>query len=103
MASRLIWSPEAIADLDAICAHIAKDSEHYACVFAEAAVELAEQIEKYPKAGRIVPEYRRASLRERIFQEYRVVYQVTRARAEIVAIVHGARVLPRALKGRRLS
>lgn len=95
MVARLIWSPQSLQDLDAICSHIAKDSKFYAGLFAEGVFELAEHIAAFPRSGRVVPEYRRASLRERIFQDYRIVYSLVGGQAEIVAIVHGARILKR--------
>ena len=42
--ARLIWSPKAADDLEEICEYIARDSEHYARVFARHVIELAEQI-----------------------------------------------------------
>ncbi len=92
--ARLIWSPKAADDLEEICEYIARDSEHYARVFARHVIELAEQIAEHPLAGRVVPEYQSADLRERIFQNYRIVYRVKPDTVEIAAIVHGARLLP---------
>ena len=71
-----------------------KDTEHYARLFALRVIALIETIPNFPKAGRIVPEYQRDSLREIIFQNYRIVYRISHEVIEIVAIVHGARLLP---------
>ena len=92
--AKLIWSPKATAGLEEICEYILKDSEHYAKLFAQRIVALVETIAEFPMAGRIVPEYQRDDLRERIFQNYRIVYRVKPEMVEIVAIVHGARLLP---------
>ena len=92
--AKLIWSPKATAGLEEICEYISKDSEHYAKLFAQRIVALVETIAEFPMAGRIVPEYQRDDLRERIFQNYRIVYRVKPEMVEIVAIVHGARLLP---------
>jgi len=92
--AKLIWSPKATADLDEICEYISKDSEHYAKLFAQRIVALAEAIAEFPMAGRITPEYQRDDLRERVYQSYRIVYRVKPKAVEIVAIVHGARLLP---------
>lgn len=92
--AKLIWSLKAIADLEEICEYISKDSEHYAKLFAQRIVVLAETIAEFPMTGRIVPEYQRDDLRERVFQSYRIVYRVKPEVVEIVAIVHGARLLP---------
>ena len=91
---KLIWSPRAAADLEEICNYIALDSEHYARLFAQRIVTLIEKILDFPKAGRVVPEYQRDDLRERIFQNYRIVYRIKEEAIEIVSIVHGARLLP---------
>jgi addiction module RelE/StbE family toxin len=90
---KLIWSPRAASDLEEICNYIALDSEHYARLFAQQIVTLIEKILDFPKAGRVVPEYQRDDLRERIFQNYRIVYRIKEEAIEIVAIVHGARLL----------
>ena len=92
--AKLIWSPKATVGLEEIYEYISKDSEHYAKLFAQRIVALAETIAEFPMAGRIVPEYQRDDLRERIFQNYRIVYRVKPEMVEIVAIVHGARLLP---------
>jgi len=92
--ARIIWSPEAVANLEEICKYIAEDSEYYASIFAQRIWELVETIATFPLAGRMVPEYRRKELRERIFHGYRIVYLVKPEAVEIVAIVHGARLLP---------
>lgn len=91
---KLVWSPRAADDLEEICEFISKDSEHYAKVFAQKVVALIETIPDFPLAGRVVPEYQCDNLRERIFQNYRIVYRVKPEAVEIAAIVHGARLLP---------
>lgn len=89
--ARLRWSPQALADLDGICEHIALDSKEYAAVFAQDIITLIEELERHPRIGRVVPEYREENLRERLHQNYRVVYELIASRVEVVAIVHGAR------------
>ena len=92
--AKLIWSPRALADLDAACEYIARDSAQYAYLFAERVVAVIETIPQQPWLGAVVPEYRQEELRERLFQNYRIVYRVHDDRVEIVAIVHAARLLP---------
>lgn len=93
--AKLIWSPVAAANLEEICDYIAKDSEYYARLFAQRITALIETIPEFPMMGRIVPEYQREDLRERIFQNYRIVYRIKPEVIEIVAISHGARLLPK--------
>ncbi len=59
---RLIWSPDAAADLEAICDYIAKDSEYYARVFAQGVINAVERLLIFPESGRIVPEYNQKDL-----------------------------------------
>jgi plasmid stabilization system protein ParE len=91
---KLTWSPRAFHDLDEICDFIARDSARYAYLVAEGIVSVIESIPVNPLRGAIVPEYNRAELRERSFQNYRIVYRVGDDRVEIVTIVHAARQLP---------
>ena len=92
--ARLIWSPRSVRDLTEICDYIARDSEDYARLFAQRVVAVVESIPKNPRQGAKVPEYDRDELRERILQNYRIVYRLRRNAVEVVSIVHGARLLP---------
>lgn len=40
--AELIWSPKAAVDLEGICQYISRDSEHYAKLFAQRVIALAE-------------------------------------------------------------
>jgi len=93
MAKKIIWSPKAAENLEEICDYIGEDSEFYARTFAQRIIAEIEKIPDFPNAGRIVPEYMQKNLREKIFQSYRIVYRIKPDTIEIVAIVHGARVL----------
>ncbi len=70
-----------------------KDSRHYAILFAKKIVSIIKTIPQFPKAGRIVPEYNDENLREKIYENYRIVYRIKDEIIEIVAICHGARQL----------
>jgi plasmid stabilization system protein ParE len=91
---KLIWSPRATSDLEDICNFIASDSQHNARIFAQRIVVLIESVPDFPKAGRVVPEYQLDELRERLYQDFRVVYRIKKDAVEIVTIIHGARLLP---------
>jgi len=93
MVKKIIWSPKAADNLEEICNFIGEDSDYYARVFAQRIIYEIEKIPDFPNAGRIVPEYQQKNLREKIFQSYRIVYRIKPDAIEIVAIVHGARLL----------
>ena len=98
MALPIRWSPRAANQLEAICNHIEQHSPRYAAVFAQRVMRTIKSIPANPRLGRVVPEYRDASLRERIYQGYRVVYRLTDDAVEVVAICHGARPIQNALE-----
>lgn len=62
MAYQIRWSPRAASNLENICEYIAKDSEHYAALFAKKIISLVKTIPQFPKAGRMVPEYHDVNL-----------------------------------------
>lgn len=89
MARVLVWSPEAVEDIDAIAAYIERDSPWYARAVASKIVETAESIPEYPELGRMVPEIDDPSIRERLVHRYRVIYRLDEARVLIAAVIHG--------------
>ena len=93
MALKIKWSPRAASNLEDICDYIAKDSEYYAILFAKKVTAIIKAIPQFPKSGRIVPEYNDENLREKIYENYRIVYRLKGGLIEIVAICHGAKPL----------
>ncbi len=91
------WAPRAAAHLEQICEYISQDSETYARIFAKRVLSIVEGIASFPKAGRVVPEYKDPSLRERISGNYRIVYRLKGDVVEIAAICHGAQPLDKVL------
>ena len=89
MAYALIWSPEALEDVEAIAAYIERDSPWYATAVVTKIVETAESIPEYPELGRMVSEVDDPTIRERLVHRYRVIYRLTGERAVIAAVIHG--------------
>ncbi len=87
------WSPEAGRDVEGIKDYISRDSEFYARVVAEKIIAIGHKIERFPKAGRIVPELKDEGFRERSVYSYRVIYRVRSDRITVLAVVHGKRLL----------
>ena len=91
--TRLVWAPQAIEDVEAIRAYVARDSPHYADLVVERIVAAVARLENYPLSGRVVPEVADQSLREVIHGSYRIVYRLRPDVVEIVTVSHGARLL----------
>jgi plasmid stabilization system protein ParE len=90
----LVWSDAAIADVEEICDYIALDKPAAALRWSFVLGAMAEQAAAMPLAGRRVPEFGRDDVREVIKRGYRVVYQVSDAKVEVLAVVEGHRQLP---------
>jgi toxin ParE1/3/4 len=97
MASELIWSPEALEDVESIARYIERDSPWYAKIVATQIVEIAESIPDNLHLGRVVPELLQPKLRERFAYSYRIVYRVSDDEILIVAVIHGSRLLTSSL------
>lgn len=67
MALKIKWSPKAVSNLEEICNYIAKDSEYYATLLAKKIIKTVKDIPRFPKSGRIVPEYEDENIREKIY------------------------------------
>jgi len=91
--TRLVWAPQAIEDVEAIQAYVARDSPHYADLVVERIVAAVARLENYPLSGRVVPEVADQSLREVIHASYRIVYRLRPDVVEILTVFHGARLL----------
>lgn len=89
MARALVWSPEAIEDIEAIVTYIERDSPWYAKAVASKIVETAEGIPQYPELGRLVPEIGDIAIRERFVHRYRIIYRVEPTKILIAAVIHG--------------
>ena len=64
MAKRIKWSPKAAQSFEEICNYISKDSEYYASIFAKKVNAIVKEIPRFPKLGRVVPEYQEENLRK---------------------------------------
>ena len=91
--ARLRWTPQAIEDIEAVCAYIARDSEYYARVFAQQIMEKVATLESFPRAGRVVPESKREDIREILHGNYRIIYRLTDDVVEFLTVHHSARSL----------
>ena len=59
-----IWAPQAIQDVEAIRAYVARDSAHYANLVVERIVAAVGRLTENPRSGRMVPELGDESIRE---------------------------------------
>jgi addiction module RelE/StbE family toxin len=93
MAFELIWSEEALEDIEEIASFIEKDSPFYAKAVVEKIFEKAELLQDSPRLGRQVPEMNDETIREIFVYSYRLIYRLTENRVLFLAVIHGRRLL----------
>lgn len=96
MARTVIWSEEALRDVDDIAGYIARASKRYASTFVKRLFRAAEGVQLFPEAGARIPEFERDDLREIFVGKYRLIYRITADEVTVLAVIHGARDLRRA-------
>nr|VFK51967.1 MAG: Plasmid stabilization system protein ParE [Candidatus Kentron sp. TC]VFK61171.1 MAG: Plasmid stabilization system protein ParE [Candidatus Kentron sp. TC] len=85
------WSKRARADIRDPKAYIAKDSPYHARRFTKRIITSVENLETFPKMGRLVPEAKdREDIREPIYQAHSD-YLSQPKQIFIVTILHGDR------------
>jgi toxin ParE1/3/4 len=90
--TRIVWAPQAVEDVEAIRAYVARDSPHYAQLVIDRIVAAVALLEGSPRSGRVVPEVGDELLREVIHGDYRIVYRLRHDLIEIATVFHGARL-----------
>ena len=90
---KIVWTDFAIEDLRLIHEFISKDSKRYADRFIEKLLERVDQLEMFPKSGRVVPEFNIETIRELIEGNYRIVYKTSTTQIVILRVHHAARQL----------
>ena len=93
MAYRVVWSPRAVEDLEAIAHYIAVDSSAYAAAVVKTVLNSTRNLSRFPFAGRVVPEFEDENIREWFAYNYRIIYHIRSNVVTVATIVHGKRLL----------
>ena len=88
------WTNTAIGHLASIYEYIAQDSTRYAQRTVDRITSRSRQIAQFPRSGQMVPEYQDPNIREVLEGQYRVIYEVTASEIQVLAVIHGAQLLP---------
>lgn len=90
----VIWSPQAIRDVESIRVFVAQDSPSYADLEARRIVAAVERLRTFPESGRAVPERQDPAIREVITSPYRIVYRLRGGVVEIATVFRASRQFP---------
>jgi toxin ParE1/3/4 len=100
MAHSVVWLPEAIADIDGIAEYLSGDSPSYASALVQRALHTTRRLGDFPLVGAAVPEWDDPAIRQCIVFKYRLIYRVETSVVTILALIHGARLLPEEVRDR---
>ena len=92
---QVFWTPQVVADLEAIRNFIARDSPRYGELVTEAIRRAIRRLRTFPRSGHVVEELGDPNIREVIVGTYRVVYFLRQARAEILTVFTERKTLRR--------
>ncbi len=91
---RVHWTNNAIEHLVNIYEHIALNSPTYAKRMVDRITLRSVQITDQPLSGRKVSEYEAEDVRELIEKPYRIICRIKSDQIDVLAVIHGARLLP---------
>ncbi|MBI5232909.1 MAG: type II toxin-antitoxin system RelE/ParE family toxin [Deltaproteobacteria bacterium] len=87
------FTPSARTQFLAAIAYIYRDSPSAAIAFRNKAEKTLSRLRKFPRSGRILPEFPDLPFREVLVQPYRFFYSIKADIVWIVAVWHGAQLL----------
>ena len=93
MAYRVVWSPKAVEDVEAIAAYIARDSPSYAAAVIQKVISITNDLAENANRGRLIPEIEESTIIEQFAYSYRLIYRIDNDIVTIAAIIHGKRLL----------
>ena len=88
------WTRNAIGHLTNIYEYIGLNSSTYANRTVDKITRRSKQIADQPYSGRKVPEYDAEDIRELIEKSYRIIYRIKPDQIDVVAVIHGAQLMP---------
>ncbi len=89
--AKVIWSENALEDIEQISEFISKDSSDRAALFVGRIIDATERLLEYPYSGRSIPEVKKEEYSEIIYGAYRIMYKLEQEEILILAVIHSAR------------
>lgn len=91
---KIIWSPLSIDRITEIARYIAIDNNRAANTWIEEIFNRVEQLQSFPRSGRIVPELNEDIIREIVYGNYRIIYRIEMEQISILTIRNIRQILP---------
>ena len=90
---KIVWSPLALERIGEIAEYIARDKASAASEWVESVFAKAAKLVSFPENGRVVPEIKRADIREILFGNNHILYRIRKNQAAILTVRHGKQIL----------
>jgi toxin ParE1/3/4 len=94
----VIWSDNALSDIEEIAGFIERDSLQYASLVTSEIFQSVKVLSQFPRIGRKVPERNDPKLREVQVPPYRVIYRLLDEGVTILTVVHSRRNVRKLLR-----
>ena len=94
MDYKVVWSPRAIDDVEAIAEYISRDSLAYAAAVVRRIIATTRSVGRLPLAGRMVPEFSDDKFANDSFMTIVSSIVLENTEVTIATVIHGRRTLP---------
>ncbi|MFP4548938.1 MAG: type II toxin-antitoxin system RelE/ParE family toxin [Fidelibacterota bacterium] len=91
---KIIWSPLSVERITEIAQYIANDNPKAANNWIEQIFSSVEQLETFPKSGKIVTDLNNDAVRELIYENYRIIYMIESKQISILTVRNVRQILP---------
>jgi len=91
---KLRWTRNAAFGLADIAGFIAEDNPKAAFAVVQKIKVSVRKMARFPRSGRVIPEFENECIREIIVGHYRVIYRIVSKSVQILAVFEGHRLLP---------
>jgi addiction module RelE/StbE family toxin len=83
MDYKVILSPKAVGDLEAIVRYIALNNPEAARKVGQNLLNKTKELSQFPLKGQMVPEFNNSDIRQIILKPYRIVYRVEEDKKQV--------------------
>jgi len=98
---KIIWTDEALLDVEDIAEYIQRNSVFYASSVVTQIIDTTKKLSFFPFSSRIVPEEGNEFVRESFVYSYRIIFEIIDDSVYILAVIHGNRLLSPILAKRK--
>ncbi|MCC6160463.1 MAG: type II toxin-antitoxin system RelE/ParE family toxin [Deltaproteobacteria bacterium] len=88
------WTRRAAFDLAAIATFIVADNPVAAKRLVKSIRASAKKLARFPRMGRVVPEFGDETVREIVVGNYRIVYRIGEKTIDVLTVFEGHRLMP---------